>query len=69
MDDSAIRRMVIPEAFLGVDVILGIASNVIDGLQVWPHVIRAHVNAELPFMATESILMAAVTAGGDRYLI
>jgi adenylosuccinate lyase len=66
LDDSANRRIVLPEAFLGVDVILGICCNVVDGLVVWPNVIRKHVDAELPFMATENILMACVKAGGDR---
>lgn len=58
LDDSSIRRIILPEAFLAVDVILNIVANVTDGLQVWPQVIRAHVMAELPFMATEKILMA-----------
>lgn len=66
LDDSAIRRIVIPEAFLGVDAILSIVHNVADGLKVWPKVVAARVAAELPFMATENILMAAVKAGGDR---
>lgn len=58
--------MVLPEAFLATDVILNIVTNVSDGLQVWPNVIKAHIKAELPFMATENILMACVKAGGDR---
>jgi len=66
LDDSANRRVVIPEAFLAVDGILEILINVLDGLVVYPNVIAAHVAAELPFMATENILMAAVKAGGDR---
>jgi adenylosuccinate lyase len=66
LDDSANRRLVLPEAFLGVDVLLSTAINVVDGLQVWPQVIATHVRAELPFMATEIILMAGVKAGGDR---
>lgn len=57
LDDSAIRRMVLPEAFLGVDVILSLLENISDGLHVWPEVVRAHVMAELPFMATENIMM------------
>jgi adenylosuccinate lyase len=57
LDDSAIRRIQLPEAFLGVDVILSLLSNIADGLHVWPQVIRSHVMAELPFMATENILM------------
>lgn len=66
LDDSANRRMSLPEGCLGADAILGIAANVIDGIQIWPFVIRKHVMAELPFMATENILMACVKAGGDR---
>jgi len=66
LDDSANRRVVIPEAFLAVDGILEILANVLDGLVVYPRVIVAHVEAELPFMATENILMAAVKAGGNR---
>ena len=56
----------LPEAFLAVDVILNLLANISTGLQVWPNVIRAHIRAELPFMATENILMACVKAGGDR---
>ena len=66
LDDSANRRIVIPEAFLAVDGILQILINVADGLVVYPKVIEARVAAELPFMATENILMAAVKAGGNR---
>ena len=66
LDDSANRRVVIPEAFLAVDGILQILLNVFDGMVVYPKVIEAHVAAELPFMATENILMAAVKAGGNR---
>ena len=66
LDDSANRRIVIPEAFLAVDGILEILANVLDGLVVYPKVIASHVAAELPFMATENILMAAVKAGGNR---
>jgi len=66
LDDSANRRIVLPEAFLAVDGILQILINVLDGLVVYPNVIAAHVAAELPFMATEDILMAAVKAGGNR---
>lgn len=64
--DTIYRRMVLPEAFLAVDVILSLIVNVSNGLQVWPNVIRTHIRAELPFMATENILMACVQAGGDR---
>ncbi len=66
LDDSANRRVVIPEAFLAVDGILQILLNVASGLVVYPKVIAAHVDAELPFMVTENILMAAVKAGGNR---
>ena len=66
LDDSANRRVVIPEAFLAVDGILEILINVLDGLVVYPKVIAARVAAELPFMATENILMAAVKNGGNR---
>ena len=66
LDDSANRRVVIPEAFLAVDGILEILVNVLDGLVVYPNVIAAHLEAELPFMATENILMAGVKAGGNR---
>ena len=66
LDDSANRRLSLPEAFLGVDVVLNLAQNVINGLQVWPNVIRSRIMSELPFMTTEAILMAAVKAGGDR---
>jgi len=66
LDDSAIRRIILPEGFLAVDVILTTLANIADGLHVWPNVINAHVMAELPFMATENILMACVKAGGDR---
>ncbi len=66
LDDSANRRVVIPEAFLATDGVLEILINVLDGLVVYPKVIAAHVEAELPFMATENILMAAVKTGGNR---
>ncbi len=66
LDDSANRRVVIPEAFLAVDGILEILMNVLDCLVVYPKVIAARVAAELPFMATENILMDAVKAGGNR---
>ena len=57
LDDSAIRRIVLPEGFLACDVILTLLTNISDGLVVWPNVVKAHVMAELPFMATEVILM------------
>jgi adenylosuccinate lyase len=66
LDDSANRRLVLPEAFLAVDGILEILADVSSGLVVYPKVVAARVAAELPFMATENILMAAVKAGGDR---
>ena len=66
LDDSANRRIVLPEAFLAADVILSILCDVTSGLQVWPRVIARHIAAELPFMATENLLMAAVRKGGDR---
>ncbi len=66
LDDSANRRVVIPEAFLAVDGILEILINVLGGLVVYPKVIAARIAAELPFMATENVLMAAVKVGGDR---
>jgi adenylosuccinate lyase len=66
LDDSANRRIVIPEAFLAVDGILEILTNILDGLAVYPKVITSHIAAELPFMATENILMAAVKTGGNR---
>ena len=66
LDDSANRRVVIPEAFMAVDGILEILINVTGGLVVYPKVIAARVAAELPFMATENIMMAAVKAGGNR---
>jgi adenylosuccinate lyase len=66
LDDSANRRLVLPEGFLACDVILSILLDVTSGLQVWPKVIAKHVAAELPFMATENLLMAAVKKGGNR---
>ncbi len=66
LDDSANKRISIPEAFLAVDGILNLYGNVADGLVVYPKVIRSHLESELPFMATENILMDAVKRGGDR---
>jgi adenylosuccinate lyase len=66
LDDSAIRRIVLPEAFLAIDVILSLLNDICSGIQVWPNVIARRVAAELPFMATENIMMAAVKAGGNR---
>ncbi|MCF7958881.1 MAG: adenylosuccinate lyase, partial [Phycisphaerae bacterium] len=64
LDDSANKRLAVPEAFLAIDAILGILANVTDGLVVYPKVAKAAIDAELPFMATENIMMAAVQAGG-----
>ena len=69
LDDSANRRMCIPEAFLAVDGILNLYINVISGAVVYPQVIGKHLEQELPFFATENILMRAVKAGGDRQLL
>jgi adenylosuccinate lyase len=66
LDDSSNKRLAIPEPFLALDGCLLIVNNVARGLVVYPKTIAAAVNAELPFMATEEILMAAVRAGGDR---
>ena len=66
LDDSANRRLTLPQAFLATDAVLILCQNVTTGLVVYPKVIAMHLNAELPFMATENILMAAVAAGGDR---
>lgn len=66
LDDSANRRIAVSEAFLGVDGILNVMMNVCDGLVVYPRVVTARVMNELPFMATENILMDAVKRGGDR---
>lgn len=66
LDDSANKRISIPEAFLAIDGILDLYLNITDGLVVYPKVIESHLMKELPFMATEMILMDAVKAGGDR---
>ena len=66
LDDSANKRISVPEAFLAIDGILDLYLNVVDGLVVYPKVIYKHMMAELPFMATENIMMDAVKAGGDR---
>jgi adenylosuccinate lyase len=66
LDDSANRRLVIPQAFLGIDAVLLIYQNIAAGLAVYPQVIAKNLREELPFMATENLLMAAVKAGGDR---
>ena len=66
LDDSANKRISIPEAFLAIDGILDLYLNIVDGLVVYPKVIEKRLMAELPFMATENIMMDAVKAGGDR---
>ncbi len=69
LDDSANRRMALPEAFLSTDAILRIVHNVADGLQVFPAMIARNLAEELPLMASESILMEAVRRGGDRQAV
>ena len=66
LDDSANKRLSVPEGFLAIDGILDLCLNVVDGLVVYPKVIEKHMMAELPFMATENIMRDAVKAGGDR---
>jgi len=66
LDDSANKRLSVPEGFLAVDGILDLCLNVVDGLVVYPKVIEKRLMSELPFMATENIMMDAVKAGGDR---
>ncbi|MDO4521649.1 MAG: adenylosuccinate lyase [Eubacteriales bacterium] len=66
LDDSANKRLSIPEGFLAIDGIMDLCLNVVDGLVVYPKVIEKQLMAELPFMATENIMMDAVKAGGDR---
>ena len=66
LDDSANKRVAVAEAFLGVDSILCLMENICDGLVVYPKVVRQRVMNELPFMATENIMMSAVKRGGDR---
>ena len=66
LDDSANRRLVLPQAFLAIDAVLLLYQNIASGLVVYPEIIRRNLMEELPFMATENILMAAVQAGGDR---
>jgi adenylosuccinate lyase len=67
LDDSANRRMAIPEAFLTTDAILRVQHNVASGLQVFPAMVAGNLAQELPFMASEAILMAAAKKGGDRH--
>ena len=66
LDDSSNRRLVLPEAFLALDGALDIMANVTEGLVVWDATVAANLNAELPFMASENIMLAATTAGADR---
>ena len=66
LDDSANKRLSVPEGFLAIDGILDLCLNVVDGLVVYPKVIEKHLMSELPFMATENIMMDAVKKGGDR---
>ncbi|MBD3420351.1 MAG: adenylosuccinate lyase [Chitinivibrionales bacterium] len=69
LDDSANKRLSLPEAFMAADAILLLAANVCNGLVVYPRVIEKHIHEELPFMATENILMEAVKKGGDRQVL
>src|SRR4051794_11007311 len=66
LDDSAVRRMIVPQMFLAVDALMSLYLNVVPGLVVHPAMVARHINDELPFMATENLLMAAVQSGGDR---
>ncbi|KAI7876090.1 adenylosuccinate lyase [Lichtheimia hyalospora FSU 10163] len=66
LDDSAIRRISLPEAFLTTDILLTLLQNICEGMVVYPKVIERRINQELPFMATENIIMAMVKKGGDR---
>jgi adenylosuccinate lyase len=69
LDDSANRRMALPEAFLSADAILRVVHNVMDGLQVFPAMVRRNLAEELPLMASEAILMEGVQRGGDRQVL
>ena len=66
LDDSANRRLSLSEAFMGADAVIDILRNITSGLVVYPAVIRRRIDSELPFMATENIIMAMVRRGGDR---
>jgi adenylosuccinate lyase len=66
LDDSANRRIAIPQAFLAVDAILSLVINIVQGIRVYPKTIAKNLGEELPFMATENILMHCVRKGGDR---
>lgn len=69
LDDSANKRIAIPEAFLAVDAILSLVINIASDINVYPNVIKKHLDEELPFMATENILMYCVKKGGDRQVL
>ncbi len=69
LDDSANKRLSIPEGFLAIDGVLDLCLNVVDGLRVYPKVIEKRLRSELPFMATENIMMDAVKRGGDRQVL
>lgn len=69
LDDSANRRLTLPEAFLATEALLNVVHNIVVGLKVYPRIIERHVREELPFLATELILMEATRAGGDRQLL
>ena len=69
LDDSAIRRITIPEAFLATDAIVILLENIVTGLEVHPARIKARIDQELPFMATEALIVRAVQAGGDRQAV
>ena len=69
LDDSAIRRITIPEAFLATDAIMILLENIVSGLEVHPARIKQRINEELPFMATEALIVRAVQAGGDRQAV
>jgi adenylosuccinate lyase len=69
LDDSAARRIYIPEAFLGTDGILSLYRNIVRDMKVYPEMMRKHLEEELPFLATENILMHCVKKGGDRQLL
>jgi adenylosuccinate lyase len=66
LDDSANRRITLPEAFLTADIVLSTLQNISEGLVVYPKVIARRISQELPFMATENVIMAIVKKGGDR---
>ena len=69
LDDSANRRITLPEAYLSADVLLMTLQNITEGLVVYPKVVARHISQELPFMSAENVIMAMVKAGGDRQVI